>query len=102
MPAGLWARSASIRTISCSCDKESGVAEAVAAAAAAAVAEAEEDWERLELDTRFTAMARSNFGEYFGTSRGKWSVLILTNLRVLHVCFDIHRALQVMRKMNED
>ena len=69
MPAGLWARSASIRTISCSCDKESGVAEAVAAAAAAAVvAEAEEDWERLELDTRFTAMARSNFGEYFASS----------------------------------
>ena len=69
MPAGLWARSASIRTISCSCDKESGVAEAVAAAAAAAVEEAEEDWERLELDTRFTAMARSNFGEYFGLPR---------------------------------
>ena len=69
MPAGLCARSASIRTISCSCDKESGVAEAVAAAAAAAVEEAEEDWERLELDTRFTAMVRSNFGEYFATSR---------------------------------
>ena len=59
IPAGLWARSASIRIISCSCESDSGVAEAVAAAAAAAVEEAEEDWERLELDTRFTAMARS-------------------------------------------
>ena len=62
MPAGLCARSASIRIISCSADSDSGVAEAVAAAAAAAAAEAEDDWERLELDTRFTAITNSNLG----------------------------------------